>query len=283
MPAQEFDRARATEILGIPPDFRDGPDDNPIARGLPAGSVTDDTMQCVLVAELLVDGAGVIAPRALADALMRWEREMARRGRSELLGPSTRRALAALKLGHDPSATGTAGTTNGAAMRIAPVGIATPLERLLDAVVAADRVTHDTPIAHAGAAVVATVVSAGVGGAGFSEAAPLAIEAASHFGFGDLFEEAIGNGSLRTGVEAAESVPTAFSIASRWPDDAWGASAYAAGLGGDADTIAAMAGAMVGACTGRSALPVNAVRKVRDVNSLDFEPLVERLLALRSR
>src|SRR2546430_291140 len=173
MPAQELDRARANEILGIPPDFRDGPDDNPIARGLPAGSITDDTMQCVLVAQLLVDGAGVIAPRALADALMRWEREMARRGRSELLGPSTRRALAALKLGRDPSATGTAGTTNGAAMRIAPVGIATPLERLLDAV--------------------------------------------------------------------------------------------------------------VGACTGRSALPVNAVRKVKDVNSLDFEPLVERLLALRSR
>src|SRR5207249_136772 len=92
MPAQEFDGDRARAILGTQPDFRDGPPDNPIARGLPAGSVTDDTMQCVLVAELLVDGAGVIAPRALADALMRWEREMARRGRSELLGPSTRHA-----------------------------------------------------------------------------------------------------------------------------------------------------------------------------------------------
>src|SRR2546427_12512999 len=97
MPAQEFDGDRARAILGTQPDFRDGPDDNPIARGLPAGSITDDTMQCVLVAQLLVDGAGVIAPRALADALMRWEREMARRGRSGLLGPSTRRALPATK------------------------------------------------------------------------------------------------------------------------------------------------------------------------------------------
>ena len=179
--------------------------------------------------------------------------------------------------------TGTAGTTNGAAMRIAPVGIATPLERLLAAVVDADRVTHDTPIAHAGAAVVATVVSAGVDGAGFSEAAPLAIEAASHFGFGELFEDAMGKGSLGTGVEAAESVPTAFSIASRWPKDAWAASGYAAALGGDTDTIAAMAGAMVGACTGLSALPANAVRKVKEVNELAFESLVDRLLALRSR
>src|SRR5207247_1142818 len=78
-------------------------------------------------------------------------------------------------------------------------------DRLLAAVGDADRVTHDTPIAHAGAAVVATVVSAGVDGAGFSEATPLAIEAASHFGFGELFEDAMGKGSLGTGVEAAES------------------------------------------------------------------------------
>src|SRR5207302_1547162 len=83
-----------------------------------------------------------------------------------------------------------------------------------------------------------------------------------------LFEDAMGKGSLGTGVEAAESVPTAFSIASRWPKDAWAASGYAAALGGDTDTIAAMAGAMVGACTGLSALPANAVRKVKEVNEL---------------
>jgi len=74
MPAQELDPARATAILGSPPDFRDGPADNPIARGLAAGSITDDTMQSVIIAELLIEGGGVIAPRALADALMRWER-----------------------------------------------------------------------------------------------------------------------------------------------------------------------------------------------------------------
>ena len=283
MPTQELDAARAAAILGAPPDFREGPDDNQIARGLPAGSITDDTMQSVIIAELLIDGAGVIAPRALADALMRWEHGMSRRGRAELLGPSTRRALAALKVGQDPSVTGATGTTNGAAMRIAPVGIATPLDRLLDAVVAADRVTHDTPIAHACAAVVATVVSAGVGGAGFEEAAPLAVAAANRFGFGDLFQHALDKGSSATGVESAESVPTAFTIASRRPTDAWGACAEAAAMGGDTDTIAALAGAMVGACTGFAALPTRAVRKVREVNDLDLEWLVDRLLDLRAR
>ena len=86
-----------------------------------------------------------------------------------------------------------------------------------------------------------------------------------------------------TGVETAESVPTAFGVANLSHGDAWEACTRAAELGGDTDTIAAIAGAMVGACTGLSALPADAVAKVREVNSLDFEPLVESLLALRRR
>ncbi len=277
MPTQGLDRDRAHAVLGSPADFRDA-GDNAIARGLPAGSVTDDTMQCVLIAELLVRGNGEIEPRALADALLNWEGEMIRRGRGDLLGPSTRRALAALSAGEDPSQTGREGRTNGAAMRITPVGIANRLDRLLDAVVAADRVTHDTAIAHAGAAVVATVVSAGVDGATLDEAAQPAIRAAGHFGFAELFEQAT---VLGTGVETAESVPTAFAIARSCHGDPWRACTTAAALGGDTDTIAAMAGAMTGACTGLSKLPPAAVRKVRVVNDLDFEPIVARLLALR--
>jgi hypothetical protein len=40
---------------------------------------------------------------------------------------------------------------------------------------------------------------------------------------------------------------------------------------------------MVGACTGLSSLPPEAVRKMREVNDLDLEPLVVGLLALRGR
>ena len=293
MPTQELDARRAAQIIGAPPDFRDGPPENPISHGLPAGSITDDTMQCTLIADLLIAGGGSIEPRQLADAMLLWERQMAERGRSGLLGPSTRRALAAVAEGEDPSLTGRAGTTNGAAMRIAPIGIANPaepLERLIAAVVAADLLTHDTPVAHAGAAAVAAVVSAGVGGETFEQAAPRAIRAAGHFGFGHLFEEAAAMDSVDalvarfgTGVETAESVPTAFGLARLFKEDAWAACSAAATLGGDTDTIAALAGAMVGACTGLSALPAKAVAKVRDVNGLDFGLVVGRLLALRKR
>ena len=277
MPVQETSPARASQILGSPPDFRDPPPDS-IAHGLPAGSITDDTMQAVIIGRLLVDGGGHVDARALADALLAWEREMRQAGHADLLGPSTKRALAAIEAGADPLTTGRQGTTNGAAMRVTPVGIATPPARLRDAVVEAGRVTHDTPIAHAGACVVAAMVSCGVEGVAFDDAARTAVELARSFGFGEIFEQPV----MRTGVETAESVPAAFALALKHRDDAWAACVEAASMGGDADTIAALAGTMVGAHAGAGALPEHAVRIVREVNGLDFEPLARDLLSLRA-
>ena len=47
-----------------------------------------------------------------------------------------------------------------------------------------------------------------------------------------------------------ESVPAAFAVLAAFPDDPWQACLLAASLGGDSDTIAAMAGAVAGACHG---------------------------------
>ncbi len=49
---------------------------------------------------------------------------MIRRGSRDLLGPSTKRALERLAAGEPGAETGRDGTTNGAAMRVTPVGIA---------------------------------------------------------------------------------------------------------------------------------------------------------------
>ena len=94
---------------------------------------------------------------------------MAERGSLDLLGPSTKRAVAAVLAGTPPDEAGATGATNGAAMRIAPVGIGMAprdLPTLVDQVVMASSVTHNTGIALAGAAAVAAAVSAGVSGAG---------------------------------------------------------------------------------------------------------------------
>jgi ADP-ribosylglycohydrolase len=286
--------------------FEPAPPGHPIVAGLPAGSVTDDTEQAVLLGRLLVSGHGTIDPRELAQALVSWERDMAARGSLDLLGPSTKRAVAAVLAGVPPEETGVAGDTNGAAMRITPVGIAVPpdLPALIDHVVAASYVTHNTGLALAGAAAVAAAVSAGLDGAGIGEATAFAVDAAGiaagrgHWvagaDVGARIEWATDLVSGRDRAEAAEliytlvgtslatqeSVPAAFAVLAAVPDDPWQACLMAASLGGDCDTIAAMAGAVAGACHGLRAFPAEAIAVI-DAHGLGLAGLADNLFALR--
>ena len=95
--------------------------------------------------------------------------------------PPRRAAIQAIRNGTAPELAGANGTTNGAAMRIAPVGIATAvtdLDDLIGAVEEACLVSHHTSVAIAGAAAVAAVVSAGVDGFSVPVAVALGIAAA---------------------------------------------------------------------------------------------------------
>ena len=72
-----------------------------------------------------------------------------------------------------PEEAGSEGDTNGAAMRIAPVGIMLPpepLDALVDKVAETCRATHNTSIAIASAAAVAAAVSHGIAGGDWREA-----------------------------------------------------------------------------------------------------------------
>jgi len=60
---------------------------------------------------------------------------------------------------------------------------------------------------------------------------------------------------LDTGVEAHESVPAALYAFASHPHSFEAAVAYAVRLGGDADTIGAMCGAVAGAFHGATAIP----------------------------
>ncbi len=75
-------------------------------------------------------------------------------------------------------------------------------------------------------------------------------------------------------------MPAAFAVLATVPDDPWQACLLAASLGGDCDTIAAMAGAVAGACHGLDAFPAEAVAVI-DAHGLDLAGLAEDLLALR--
>jgi ADP-ribosylglycohydrolase len=289
--------------------FEPAPHDHPVAAGLPAGSVTDDTEQALLLAGVLIDGGGEVDPAELGRRLLAWEDDMRSRGSLDLLGPSTRRAVLALLDGEDPARTGRHGTTNGAAMRIAPVGIASTaddLPALVERVVEASSLTHDTGVALAGAAAVAAAVSAGVAGAGLSDAVDLAVEAATlasrrgHWvaaadvasrirwvtglvaGHGPLEVVDLVDRLVGTSLATQESVPAAFAVAAALGDDPWLACRVAASVGGDCDTIAAMTGAVVGAVHGEGAFTPDVVALVTDVNDLRLEQVATALVRLRS-
>jgi ADP-ribosylglycohydrolase len=308
MPTQLMSRDAVIDRFGTLDGFRPAADDHPIAAGMPAGSVTDDTEQAFVLAGALLAHGGHVDAEELARLLLEWEDHMRARGSLDLLGPSTTRALAALMAGEPIERAGRFGATNGAAMRIAPVGIAVrsaDLGVLVDRVVEASRVTHHTGLAISGAAAIAAAVSAGVDGAGVLEVVPVAVEAArlgatrGSWVAGalvarrirwavDLMDPADPSASVRDVVELVgtslatqESVPAAFAVLALFPDDPWRACLTAASLGGDSDTIAAMVGAVAGACHGMAGFPPGAVETVRRVNGLDLVRVADALAALR--
>jgi ADP-ribosylglycohydrolase len=310
MPTQMLSRARIRELIGELHGFVPAPAENEISCRTPAGRVTDDTDQAVILGELLVEGDGRVPADEFARRLLAWQEKMVRVGSADLLGPSTRRALEAFQRGVPAHETGRWGDTNGAAMRVTPIGIAVPcapLDRLVDVVADTNRVTHDTGVANAGAAAVAAAVSAGVDGADLEEAAAAGVEAArlgarrgNYVAGADVAARiAWARGLVRgpaadplelvytlvgTGVATQEAVPAAFALTSLHPADPWAGCLAAAGLGGDSDTVAAMVGAILGACTGLSAFPGHAVDSLAAANpELRLTDLADRLLDLRRR
>ncbi|MFI5711524.1 ADP-ribosylglycohydrolase family protein [Kribbella sp. NPDC051620] len=327
MPTQSLPRALIVERYGeVIGGFEPAPEDQPLAAGMGAGAVTDDTEQAVLLGRLVVESGGKVDGRELAQRLLVWEDGMRARGSLDLLGPSTKRAIDELLQGKDIDETGRYGTTNGAAMRITPVGIATPstdLDLLIERVIAASAATHNTGLALSAAAAVAAAVSAGIDGATIPEATTQAIAAATkastsgHWVAGadiatrikwatslvtgsrieptaSMFDTASGDTPPRPGavsvllydlvgtsLASQESVPAAFAVLAAYPDDPWLAVRLAASVGGDTDTIAAIAGAIAGACHGLDGFPAHARTTVAEVNNLDLDTLATQLLKVR--
>jgi ADP-ribosylglycohydrolase len=309
MPTQLMSHEEVAACFGVLDGFREAPADHPIAAGLPAGSVTDDTEQALLLADALLLGGGHLESEDLARRLVVWAERARERGSLDLLGPSSSAAVAAAVAGAPLDETGRFGATNGAAMRITPVGLimsTDDLDALVDLVVEASRVTHNTGVAIAGAAAVAAAVSGGIGGASVAQATTLGIRAAElgqrrgDWVAGAVVARriawAIGlvdpddhDRSVRdiveligTSLATQESVPAAFAVLALHPNDPWQVCLTAASLGGDSDTIAAMAGAIAGACHGIDVWPPDAVQTVREINNMDLDLVAEKLLALRA-
>lgn len=303
MPAQtlprEAIRAHYGRITGFVAPFPG----HPVSHGLGPAQVTDDTEQTVLLARRLIADPAGFDDRAWAQDLLDWEAGVKAKGLSDLLGPSSRRAIEALLAGAAPEQTGRRGTTNGAAMRIAPIGIMTPPDpdQLVARVARTCRVTHNTGEAIAAASAVAMIVSCGIAGQPLDQALAQALiacragqpcgEQVGETGMEGRIRHALdlaaqGNedallAGTGTSVASHESVPAAIGILALTKGDVWQGLLIAANAGDDTDTIGAMVGAMAGALGG--ALPPTAVAQVAAANEMDLDGLAAKLLALRGQ
>nr|WP_314769528.1 PfkB family carbohydrate kinase [uncultured Actinomyces sp.] len=316
MPTQAMSPEQIRAVYGRITGLVDGDASQPYAPGMPAGSVTDDTEQALLVASLLVRGRGSSSGRVALDAgefahaLLAWEDSMIERGSLDLLGPSTKAALERVRAGEDPLSVGGAGTTNGAAMRVTPIGIAISTEdpqAFADAVWSSCQVTHATRQGFQSAALVAAAVSMGIDTprSAASDMTALLWKAVSYV---DSLPERgawtpdpdvvaatrramqlVANPAsssleclveqVGTSVASAQAIPMAFALLARDPSPQ--ALLDAANLGGDTDTIGAIAGAILGAALGFEVFVGRGLAQVESVSGLHLTEAATALLSLR--
>ena len=305
MPSQTLSRDTIRKRYGAINDFVPPFPGHPISSGLKAAQVTDDTEQTVLLARRLIDDPDRFDENKWAQDLLDWEKSVRQRGLFDLLGPSSKKAVEAISQGFDPEITGKNGTTNGAAMRITPVGIVSPscdLEALVDLVEITCRATHNTSEAIAAAAAVAGYISHRIDGGDHKAALSFSLAAAemgesrgypcgvqnvasritdavalAETGVGvDAFADVIG-----TSVASHEAVPAAFGIMSMALGDVWCAGLLAANIGDDTDTIGSIACAMCGAGSGMEGLKQNKIQELKSANDLNFDTLSVALVGLR--
>lgn len=311
MPTQAMSPQQIRTVYGRVAGLVDGDESQPYAPGMAAGSVTDDTEQALLIASLLLKGHGSglnLDASEFSQALLAWEDSMIERGSLDLLGPSTKAALERVRAGENPLRVGGEGTTNGAAMRVTPIGIAASTsdrQLFADAVWSSCQVTHATRQGFQSAALVAAAVSLGIdAGAAdvtdllwkavaFARSLPergawspdpdvvaatrralkLAAQPSSSL---EWLAEQIG-----TSVASAQAIPMAFALLARDPSPR--ALLQAANLGGDTDTIGAIAGAILGASLGVEVFDAYGLAQVEQVSQLDLPSVATDLLALRDR
>lgn len=248
---------------------------------------TDDTAMTIALARSLVACEGVVDPQHLGDTFAAEYRAEPWRG----YGPGPPRVFAAAQDGiayEDAAAAmfgGTGSFGNGGAMRAAPAAIVgyPDLQTVAKVARAQARVTHANPLGQDGAALQAMAVMTAAS-VTTDELADALVALRHHLQtpeFAEALTDAIDVAHandpaeiarrLGNGIAALDAVPAAIAAFLRHPTDPIATITTAICLGGDTDTIAAMAGAMSGAHAGASAFPQMIVAR------LEVSPLLTEL------
>ena len=306
MPAELWGRERARKFFGGKiTEFIDGPKENDVAFNYNKAQFTDDTGQAMVLLESLK--ATGYEPNAsdIAKRMLEWaEKENA--FENNILGPTSKVALANFRDGVDASAITNKALSNGSSMRIAPIGcLFTPDQRkeLIDYVYGVSKATHTSDVTIAGAAMIAEGVASAIVNDDFeqvlsdilsveeagyekgcetfsprlTERVKIGVQIAKEYADDeDAFSKKIYD-VIGAGVGIIESVPAAVSIA-YYTQDPNKCCLMCANLGGDTDTIGAMATAICGAFVGYSKINPEYTELLRVQNpETDFEEYINIL------
>ncbi|KNC09895.1 hypothetical protein AC791_14870 [Klebsiella sp. RIT-PI-d] len=297
MPSELWPRSRVKAHFGWIDRFLPGPAENNAACYFNQAEFTDDTSMALCLADALLAREGEIDPELIGRNILDWALRFDAFNKN-VLGPTSKIALNAIRDGKPVAELENNGVTNGAAMRISPLGCMLPardVDAFIDAVALASSPTHKSDLAIAGAVVVAWAISRAIEGDSWRTIADSLPAIARHAqerrittfsaSLAARLELALKIVREANGIESAsealyqqvgagtstlESVSCAIAMVELAQTDPNRCAILCANLGGDTDTIGAMATAICGAIQGINAIDPQLKQELDAVNQLDF-------------
>lgn len=310
MPSELWPRSRVKAHFGWIDRFLPGPQENNAACYFSRAEFTDDTSMALCLADALLEREGEIDPDLIGRHILDWALRFDAFNKN-VLGPTSKIALKAIRDGKPVAELENNGVTNGAAMRVSPLGCLLPArdrDAFIDAVALASSPTHKSDLAIAGAVVVAWAVSRAVDGdawcdiveslpslARYAQEKRITTFSASLAARLDIalniVRQADGDESaseqlyqvVGAGTSTLESVPCAIAMVELAQTDPGRCAVLCANLGGDTDTIGAMATSICGALHGISAISPELKQELDAANQPDFTRYATELARLRQQ
>ncbi|BDH45222.1 hypothetical protein TUM12370_12660 [Salmonella enterica subsp. enterica serovar Choleraesuis] len=310
MPSELWPRTRVKAHFGWIDRFLPGPQENNAACYFKQAEFTDDTSMALCLADALLECEGEINPDIIGRNILAWAEGFDAFNKN-VLGPTSKIALNAIRDGKPVASLENNGVTNGAAMRVSPLGCLLPprcLDSFIDDVALASSPTHKSDLAVAGAVVIAWAISRAIEGdkwddivtslpsiahqaqqkriTTFSASLAARLEIALK-----IVRESSGAESaseqlyqvVGAGTSTIESVPCAIAMVELAGGCPNRCAVLCANLGGDTDTIGAMATAICGALNGVNAIDPVLKQELDAVNQFDFARYATALTQLRKQ
>ncbi|MBL4953262.1 ADP-ribosylglycohydrolase family protein [Neobacillus sp. OS1-32] len=271
-----------------------------------AGGITDDTQESLIVSSVLKE-AGKFDTELFILKMKEWAVKY-NILESTVIGPSTRLFLETIISGGNYLEAGKKGDTNGAAMRVAPIGIFHhhDFELAIQDAIASALPSHGSKPGVASACAIAAAVSKAIEGKSLPSeimvAAILGAIRGEESGYDipspsvaariHLAMEIVDRNQdkpleeiclllykyIGAGMKSYESIPLSLGVFYAAKGSVTDGLIAVVNLGDDADTNGAIVGSLCGAYSGASTINKSWIEKIEKVNSINFKEIAQDLL-----